>query len=73
MNIKLSNVSRAAISSILGLLILILGTVGGSIAEGQFSLKALAASVTPAIILMVTDFLKETKKKLDEQDTPDAG
>lgn len=68
--VKTSNITKAAASTTLGILILIVGTLSGSVAAGEFSWKSLFASLAPALILSVTDLLKEVKKQIDAPDEP---
>ncbi len=64
--ISKKNILRAGFSTLLGVIIGLLTTAVGWIANGHFDWKTFTAGMLVAVVMAVTDILKEVKKGLDE-------
>ena len=70
MSLNLKNVSKAWVSTLIGVAVGIVSSAATAYADGSFSWKAVAAAVVPAVALAVTDVLKEVQKELSAPDAP---
>lgn len=61
---KVSNIWKAWLSTLIGVLIPVLTAVGTSAATGKVNWEIVTAVGVPAFILAVTDILKELQKSL---------
>lgn len=66
---KLSNIWKAWLSSLIGAVIVALGQSGSFIVEGKLDMHVLVATLVPAIALSLTDILKELQKEIQDTNT----
>lgn len=67
---KLSHLWKAAVSTLIGLLIPIVTGIGTQLATGQVNWTAVKTSLIATGLLLFTDILKEIQKDITDDQTP---
>lgn len=63
---KLSNIWKGWLTTLLGVLITVLTALATQLSTGELDWKAISAVALPALVLALTDLLKQTKATIEK-------